>query len=449
MLLDESDAKAICHKALGYVKADDAEVRLEGEKFSHLRFAANEFSTSGYREDVSVQVTVWVGQRKGAASTNELDDASLRGVVAEAEELARVSPVDEEYLPTLAAQSYRPVGGFVESTINLPLDARAKAVGEVIAHCEKSGTAGAGFHQARGDADATATRNGNFLYGRSTLASMSLTARTLDGTGSGYFIRNHYDIAKLDTARIGQVAVEKALRSRQPRPFEPGVYTVILEPQAVADLVGLLPSALDARRADEGRSAFAASGGKTKIGERVLDERLSLYSDPWHAELPGPAAAPNGIPARKLHLVRNGVLETLVYSRFWARKKQVEPTPGPVNTILESSAKASTIEDMIRDTTRGLLIGRFWYIRSTDPRTISYTGLTRDGVWLIEDGKIQHPVQNFRFNQSILELLGAGNVDMIGASERISRSESQGASAQMMPALKVKKFHLTSVSEAV
>ena len=205
----------------------------------------------------------------------------------------------------------------------------------------------------------------------------------------------------------------------------------------------------DARRADEGRSAFSASGGKTRIGERVLDERLSLYSDPWHAELPGPAAASNGVPARKLHLVRNGVLETLVYSRFWAKKQQVEPTPGPVNAILESSAKPVAVEDMIRDTKRGLLIGRFWYIRSIDPRTISYTGLTRDGVWLIEDGKIQHPVQNFRFNQSSLELLGPGNVDSIGASERVSRSESQGESSQMMPALKVKKFHLTSVSEAV
>lgn len=449
MLLSEAEAKAICRKALDDVKADDAEVRVRGENYSHLRFAANEFSTSGYREDVSVEVTVWVGQRKGSAYTNELDDASLRTAVAEAEELARLSPVDEQYLPTLAAQNYQAVGGFAESTIDLPLDARAKAIGEVIAHCEKSGVVGAGFHQSRGEVEATASKNGNFLYGRSTLASLSLTARTLDGTGSGYSLRNHFDISRLDTARIGRESVAKALRSRHPRPLGPGVYTVIFEPQAVADLVGLFPSAFDARRADEGRSAFAAAGGKTKIGERVLDERLSLYSDPWHPELPGPAAASNGIPARKLHLIRNGVQESLVYSRFWAKKQKVDPTPGPVNAILESSAKPVAVEDMIRDTKRGLLIGRFWYIRSIDPRTISYTGLTRDGVWLIEDGKIKHPVQNFRFNESILELLGPGNVDLIGASERVSRSESQGESAQLMPALKVKSFHLTSVSEAV
>lgn len=449
MLLSESEAKVVCQKMLSHVQADDAQVALRGEKLSHLRFAVNEFSTSGYREDVSVEVAVWNEHKKGVASTNDLSDESLGAVVAAAEELARAAPVDEEYLPTLGPQKYRPVGGFVEATANIPLDARAQAIGEVIALCEKSGTIGAGFHQARGVASATATKNGNFHYGRSTLAGFSVTARTPEGTGSGYFIRNHFDIARLDIARIGREAVGKALRSRQPRPLDPGVYPVILEPQAVADLVGLLPYAFDARLADEGRSALSASGGKTRIGERVLDERLSLYSDPWHPELPGSSAAANGIPARKLFLVRDGALETLVYSRFWARKKDAEPSPGPVNAVLESATKPVPVEDMIRDMKRGLLIGRFWYIRDTDPRTISYTGLTRDGVWWIEDGKVQFPVHNFRFNQSILQLLAPGNVEGIGAPERVSRSESQGEDALMMPALKVKEFHLTSVSEAV
>jgi len=449
MLLTESEAKTICQTTLSYVKADDAQVSVHGERYSHLRFAENEFSTSGSREDVSVHVTVWVGRKKGAASGNERSDTALRGLVAQAEELARVSPVDEEYLPTLGRQHYQPTGGFVEGTSNIPLEGRAKAVGDVIAHCEKSGTVGAGFHQARGDVNASATKNGNFYCGRSTLASLSVTARTPQGNGSGYFIRNHFDVARLDTARIGREAVSKALNSRQPQPLDAGVHPVILEPQAVADLVGLLRYAFDARLADEGRSAFSAAGGKTKVGERVLDERLSLSSDPWHPELPGPAAAANGLPARKLSLVSKGVLETLVYSRFWARKKEVNPTPGPVNAILESSAKPSSVEDMIRNMKRGLLIGRFWYIRDTDPRTISYTGLTRDGVWWIENGKIQHPVRNFRFNQSILQLLAPGNVELIGAPERLTRSESQGLDAQLMPALMVKEFHLTSVSDAV
>src|SRR5262249_2537296 len=146
---------------------------------------------------------------------------------------------------------------------------------------------------------------------------------------------------------------------------------------------------------------------------------------------------------------RNGVLENLQYSRFWADKQGHQPTPGPVNSILESSSPPASLEEMIASMKRGLLVSRFWYIRFVDPRTALYTGLTRDGVWLIEDGKIQSPVRNFRFNQSLLELLAPGNVEMIGKSERVSSSESQGRGASLTPAIKVKQFHFTSQSEAV
>jgi len=148
--------------------------------------------------------------------------------------------------------------------------------------------------------------------------------------------------------------------------------------------------------------------------------------------------------------VRNGVLENLQYSRYWAREKGKEPTPGPVNTIVESAAPAASVEEMIKATDRGLLVSRFWYIRGVDPRTALFTGLTRDGVWARREGKIQYPVfAIFRFNQSILELLAHGNVEMIGASERVSGSETQGRGASLTPALKVKRFHFTSQSEAV
>ena len=156
-----------------------------------------------------------------------------------------------------------------------------------------------------------------------------------------------------------------------------------------------------------------------------------------------------GLPAEKLYLVRNGVLENLVYSRFWAQKKGKQPTPGPVNVILESTAPPESMETMIKSTERGLLVGRFWYIRQTDPRSIALTGLTRDGVWYIEDGEIKYPVTNFRFNQSVIELLSPGNVEMIGPVERVGGSEVQGTDAKLLPALKVKSFHFTSKSEAV
>ncbi len=449
MLLSEQESKDLCAKLLGRVRADDAAVAVTSDRRSHLRFAANTIMTSGHRQDLGVRVTVWVEKKKGSAATNELDDAALEGVVRQAEELARVSPVDDEYVPTLGPQRYLPSGGFVEATANTDAKGRARDMGQVIALCRESDAEGAGFHQNRGETQAGATRNGNFYYTRSTLASFSLTARTRQGGGSGYFLRNHFDVSKLDTARIGREAIGKALRSRDPRPLDPGVYAVILEPQAVADLLGFFEFSFDARRADEGRSPFSAPGGRTRLGEKIFDERLSLSSDPWHPELPASPVTFEAMPAEKLYLVKDGVLANLVYSRFWAQKNKKDATPGPVNAILESSGNPATLEEMIQATGRGLLISRFWYIRSLDPRTALETGLTRDGVWLIERGKISYPVRNFRFNQSILQLLAPGNVDRVGRPERVSSSESQGGNAALFPPLKVKEFHLASSSEAV
>jgi predicted Zn-dependent protease len=449
MLLTEKDARALCDKLLSYVKADDAAVSVTSENYGHLRFAGNAFTTSGARENVSVGVTVWIDKKRGAASTNEIDEESLKATVALAQQLARVSPVDREYLPTLAQQTYKPVNSYAEATSNISVTSRAKTINDVITACEKAKVVGAGFHQARGIAGASATKNGNFLYERSSLVSLSTTARTPEGTSSGYFLRNHFDVAKLDTARVANEAIRKALDARNPRVLEPGVYPAILEPQAVADLLSFFAFTFDARNAEEGRSPFSALGGKTKLGEKIFDERINIYSDPWHPELPGSRAAQGGVPAQKIYLVRNGVLENLVYSRFWAKQKGKEPTPGPVNNILESSQAPVSIDDMIKSMDRGLLLGRFWYIRGVDPRIALQTGLTRDGIWYIEKGKIQYPVKNFRFNQSLIELLAPGNVEMIGKPERVGSSEGQGGNAALLPALKVNKFHFTSQSEAV
>ncbi|HEV8542707.1 MAG TPA: TldD/PmbA family protein [Verrucomicrobiae bacterium] len=446
MLLTEKECKAICEKLLALTKADDAEVSVGSSDYSHLRFAANGFTTSGRSQSASASITVWIDKKRGSASASDVDDQSLKMAAEQAEKLARISPVDREYVPTLGPQQYKPVSGYAESTAEISLPDRARGIDEIIRSCEKEGVIGAGFHHSSADSGAFATKNGDFQFERSTLVSLSVTARTPDGGSSGYFLRNHFDVAKLDTKRIGQQAIEKALHSKNPKVLEAGSYPVILEPQAAGDLVHF---GFDARSADEGRSPYSAPGGKTRVGEKIFDERINVYSDPWHPELPGSSAAQAGIPAEKIHLVRNGVLEQLHYSRYWAKEKGKQATPGPVNTIIESSGPANSLEEMIKAMDRGLLVSRFWYIRGVDPRTALFTGLTRDGVWYIEKGKIQYPVRNFRFNQSILELLAPGNVEMIGPSERISGSESQGSSAAMVPALMVKQFHFTSQSEAV
>ena len=198
------------------------------------------------------------------------------------------------------------------------------------------------FTRARASAIAAATANGNRRYFRSSEAGLSVTARSADGTGSGYYAGDHFDLARLDTKRIAEQAVMKAVRSREPKALEPAAYPVILEPQAVADLMGFLFNSFDARTADEGRSAFSAKDGKTRLGEKLFNERLSLYSDPMHPDLPAVPSTSEGIPAARLSLVKSGVLENLEYSRFWAQERKREPTAGPVNYIVESSQPAAS-----------------------------------------------------------------------------------------------------------
>jgi len=445
MLLAEKEAKTITEKMLSFVKANDAAVSVSSEDASHIRFAENSFLTSGKRENRGANVTVWIDGKRGSSSTNDLDANSLRQAVEQAEQIARLAPVDREYIPTLGAQTYRAVNGFVEATAKISPVTRAKAIGSILAESEKSKIIAAGFYQVQAEAFAFATKNGNFGFQRETVVGLSVTGRTSDGTSSGYFARSHFDANKLDTARIAREAIRRTLDGRNAKALNAGVYTVILEPQAVADLLGFFGGGFDARSAEEGRSPYSAQGGKTKRGEKIFDERINILSDPWNAELPGSQSAQAGIPAQKVYLVKNGVLDNLIYSRFWAKEKGTEPTPGPVNTIMETSGKPVTVEEMISSTKRGLLISRFWYIRSTDPRTASLTGLTRDGVWLVENGKIQYPVKNFRFNQSIIQMLAPGNVETIGASERVGDTDS----ASLLPPLKLKAFNFTSQSEAV
>jgi predicted Zn-dependent protease len=446
-MLSEQDTRALTERALGHVTAQDAQVVVASSQLSHLRFAANNVATSGRRDDATVTITVWLDRKQGSASTNELDPDSLKAVVAEAERIASVSLVDQEYVPTVGAQKYDTIPGFVPATANIDLAARAKVVNGAILASEAKGVVSAGFHEALGRSVGFATRNGAFGFYRISEVGLSMTARTPVGDGSGYFSRDHVDVAKLDTNRVANEAIRRALESREPRAVEPGEWTVILEAQAVADLLGGLAFAFNARTADEGRSALSAPGGRTRVGEQLFDVRITMRSDPHHPDLPGAPATQDGLPARPFHLVKDGVVTTLVYSRYWAQQKGKEPTPGPVNRIVEGSGPAASVADMIASTKKGLLVGRFFYIRATDPRAAASTGLTRDGVWYIENGRVQHAVKNLRFNQSMIQMLAPGNIEAIGAPERVSSGE--GGTAVLMPALTAKRFQFTSQSDAV
>jgi len=447
MLLTDAASREITQKVLGYVTADDALVTVDSEDYSHLRFAANTFLTSGRREGVSARVTVWLGRRRGSASTTDLSDTALKQAVEDAQTFARLAPVDVEYLPSLSQQTYTPGAGYVEATARVDLPARARQISDAIAQSEKAKIVGAGFHQASLESRASATAHGNFHYERGSLVSLGMTARTPDGTGSGYFSRNHFDVARLDTARIAREAIRRAADSRGARMLPAGAYPVILEAQAVADLLDSGGMSFDARNADEGRSVFALPGGATRVGTQLFDPRINMVSDPWRPELSKFTAADDGVPAQTMYLVRNGRVETLRYSRYWAQQKNTKPS-GPLAFVLEPSTPGVSLDEMIRTAKRALLVSRFFYIRTVDPRSASVTGLTRDGVWYVEDGEIKYPVRNFRFNQSIVLMLGPGNVDLIGVPERVASSEG-GTDPLLVPALRLNAFNFTSQSEAV
>jgi predicted Zn-dependent protease len=443
-MLTRDEALKTCETVLAHAQAagaEDAIVSLRSSVESHARFADNSITTSGRTEDLDITATVWVGRRRGAISGNDAGADALKRMADEAVQIARVSPVHPEYVPTLGPLDYAESRGFAAVTAEVDLKARAAALQAALAACRTAKVTGAGFHTSGAAAVASATANGNRQYFRSSEADFSITARSADGTGSGYYSGDHFDLGRLDATHIAEQAVGKAVQSQRPKAIEPGTYPVILEPQAVADLIGFLTSAFDARTADEGRSAFSGKDGKSRLGEKMLSERINLYSDPMHPELPALPRTGEGIPASRLSLVKSGVIENFEYSRYWAEQRKREPTPGPVNYILESSQPAASMAAMIAGTARGLLISRFWYVRLVDPRTIVLTGLTRDGLWWVEKGKISHPVRNLRFNQSVLAMLAPWNVDAVGAAQRVSR--------RMVPALKLTAFTFTSISDAI
>jgi predicted Zn-dependent protease len=290
------------------------------------------------------------------------------------------------------------------------------------------------------------TTGGQFAYQASSNANFTTTVRRGDGLGSGWAGAGLFDWDELDAAALAARAIEKAERSREARDVEPGGWVTILEPTAVANVVGLMMGSLSARSADEGRSFFSRPGGGNRIGEEFLDPRVNIWSDPMDPRVFSSPFAGDGRPNRREVWVENGALRTLAYDRFWAERQNREPTGFVSGYYMEGGD--ATLDDMIRSTERGLLVTRFWYIRGVDPRTILYTGLSRDGTFMIENGRVTYPVKNLRWNESPVFMLN--NLEMMGRPVRVSPSESSDlSSAVVVPPIKVSAFTFTSVSDAV
>ncbi len=443
--LSDAEAKRITEKLLAAATAPETRVYLNPSRNGNTRFALNEVTTSGFAETCVVQVTSFYGLRRGSAQTNQTDDQSLTNVVRRSEEIARLAPEDPETMPVLGPQTYTTSPGlFSADADQLTADYRGKVVAEALASARDKGLEAAGFVQNFSDADALATSKGLFAYRRTTGVVYNLTARSKDG-GSGWAGGTSNSVAGFDPSSMTARAIDIALRSAKAVALEPGNYTVVLPPECVADLASTLLFGFDQRRVDEGRSFLSQFQKQLASGQKLFSEKVTILSDPASLVAPSNNFDPEGQPLRRTEWISEGTVKAIACSRYWAKKTRREPLPGAENLVMAGGT--TSIDEMVASTKRGLLLTRFWYVRPVDPQTALYTGLTRDGCFLIEGGKVTRPVKNFRWNETPVKMLR--NIESMGPTRRVITSEQDLGSALAFPALKVTDFTFSSLSDAI
>jgi predicted Zn-dependent protease len=446
-VLSRDDLESIAQSGLKHSTADNCQIDIFSTVRGNTRFAANQLSTAGDMVDTVVVVESWFGPKHARIQVNDIGADAVAAAVVHSEALARLAPDDPESMPALGAQSYGSVPSFFETTASVTPDQRAQAALAALrparAATGDAALIAAGYIVTTSRAILSANKAGMSAFHRSTVANYTLTVRTADGLGSGWAGADEHDWSKIDPQAVTEQALEKARRSRNAVAVEPGRYTVVLEAQAVGDLVQLLGFSLDARRADEGRSPFVNPGGGSRVGQKIADSRVTLYSDPADPQLLSAPFDGEGFPLGRQVWIQDGTLMNLSYSRFWAQK-QGKPATGAFDA-LKLAGGPTSVAEMVKATDRGILVTRFWYLRPVDPRTALYTGLTRDGTFLIEHGEVTHPIKNFRFNDSPIFLLN--NVEAIGPCVRLAGTEAGGDVA--MPSIKAHDFNFTSLSDAV
>ncbi|HEX9690078.1 MAG TPA: TldD/PmbA family protein [Thermoanaerobaculia bacterium] len=454
MTWTREEAKKLAEKVLSYSKAPECEVWLEATQAGHTRFAANDVTTSGSSRDLTIAIVSRGEGRTGTVRVNDMEPKALAAAVARSEEVMAAANVDPEWVEGLPAQKYPEIRGFHDATVKAGAPDRKNGVKAALDLARGKKLNASGFSETTARWSALASKKGNFGFSASTSAEFSTTMRTEDGTGSGWAGLEAPDFSEIPAEELGRHAARKAEESAKPRELEPGKYTVVFEPRAVADLLGNLNAVMSRRAADEGRSFFSKPGGGNRTGEKIFAESVTIRSDPFDARVPGRPWVGGagvgflgfggfgggnfaGLPTRKTTWVEKGVLRNLSIDRYWAKKNGEEPLPFSGGLVMEGGS--GSIEDLVAGTERGLLLTRFWYIRTVNPQTVQLTGLTRDGVWLIEKGKVVGPVNNFRFNDSPVNLLK--NV------EAMSTAVSTGN--VVVPAIRSRDFHFTSKSDAV
>lgn len=442
-ILSKDEAQQLLKKVLSYSKAEECEVALNGSEGGNIRYARNSVSTAGEISQQTLVVSSTFGKKTGVATIDEFDDASLAKVVRRAEELAQLAPDNPEHMPLLGPQDFPESITYTPATAAITPDTRAEAVAKSIQVTKDAKLQAAGYLENTTSFSSIMNSKGLFAYNKDTDVIFSVTTRNEEGTGSGYAARGYNDVSKLDTFTATKIAATKANGSIGAKAIEPGKYTVILEPVAVAYLLENLFFGLDARNADEGRSFMSKAGGGNRLGEQLMDTKVNIYSDPFNPELPSNTWSREGQLLQKRSWIEKGVVKNLSYTRYWADKKKVDPVPPPANVIMDGGT--ASLEELIKSTEKGILVSRLWYIRMVDPQTLLLTGLTRDGTFYIENGEVKFPIKNFRFNESPVIMLN--NVETLGKPERTISVESYRS--YLVPPIKARDFTFSSLSDAV
>jgi len=442
--LSLKDLERIAERVLKLSDADETEVDVSAGTDALTRFANNTIHQNVAEQTLGISVRAVVDGRTARATTNKTDDESLRRVVASAISLARNEPENPDLLPMLGKQKYQKVSRYFSATANATPNDRAKAVARVCKMAEKSKQTAAGIFASGGSQSVMANSKDLFASYEQTRAEFSVTM--LEKNSSGWAKANSPDIRTIDPEELAESASQKAAQSREPREIEPGHYTTILPPAAVLDLVGFLFYDFAGTAVLDKRSCFTG-----RVGKKLMGENITLWDDAYHPLQTGPPHDGEGLPRQKVLLVDRGVVKNLVYARATAKKMKAKPTghgfslpneygEAPMNLVFAGGDKST--DEMIRTTERGILVTRLWYIREVDPYEKILTGMTRDGTFLIENGRIAGGIRNFRFNQSIIEMLS--NVEMLGPAVRAAGEESF---EMVVPPMKVRNFHFSEVTK--
>jgi len=464
-ILSAEECESIAHRVFAFARGDgETKIRLTSWWNGELRWARNRVSLASDRRDLRLQIWRDVGVGRGNVETNQLDDASLEAAVRGAERSARLSPLvrrPPEIMPPFPAFAQPKTTIWADATYGATAETRGEIARAMIAPAEKKGLLSAGYLEMRAGslvARSSLREAGTYApwdvpYVQWTQAQCSMTVRDAKGAGSGWAGLSNFDWSKIDAGALATRALEKCVASQNPVALEPGRYTVILEPQAVADLVEIIVESMNRDSAESGRGPWPLAQDevlrlwRTKLGLKVIDERISIEhdpSDPALGILPEPWMKP-------ITWFDHGVLSSLSFDREYALTMLNENNARRGMIGYRMTGGETSTDEMIRTTVRGLLVTRFSNIRMLEDRSLLATGLTRDGLWLIEHGKITKAVKNLRFTESPLFVLNS--VDQLGVPVPVFRPVRSPYATELTPAivppLKSRDFSFTSMIDAI